>query len=64
MSKTFTISDVARKLDVAPRTISDLFYGRHLDEGHCPRDHRGRRTIPASYVGEIERVLRERGKIK
>jgi hypothetical protein len=55
-----TVSDVARLKGVAPRVISDLFYARRLEDLRCPIVG-GRRLIPADYVTEIERVLREAG---
>jgi hypothetical protein len=56
----FTVSDVARQKGVAPRIISDLFYARRLDDSRCPIVG-GRRLIPADYLPELERVLREAG---
>jgi hypothetical protein len=55
-----TVSDVARLKGVAPRVISDLFYARRLDDLRCPIVG-GRRLIPADYLPEVERVLREVG---
>jgi len=43
-----------------PRKLSDLFYARKLDENRCILIG-GRRFIPADYIPEIERVLRETG---
>ena len=59
MAFSFAVSDVARRLGVPPRVISDLFYQRALDDGVCPVVC-GRRVIPEEYVPEIEKVLRER----
>jgi hypothetical protein len=59
----FTVSQVARKFNVAPRTISDLFYGRHLDDTLCPIVS-GRRFIPQEYLPTIEAVLRERNLLR
>lgn len=59
MAFSFAVSDVARRLGVPPRVISDLFYQRALDDGVCPVVC-GRRVIPEAYVPEIEKVLRER----
>jgi hypothetical protein len=59
MAFSFAVSDVARRLGVTPRVISDLFYQRALDDGVCPVVC-GRRVIPEAYVPEIEKVLRER----
>lgn len=59
MAASFAVSEVARRLGVQPRIISDLFYQRALDDGVCPVVG-GRRLIPEAYVPEIEKVLRER----
>ena len=59
MPPSHAVSDVARRLGVAPRVISDLFYQRVLDDSACPVVC-GRRIIPEAYVSEIERVLRGR----
>ena len=59
MAFSFAVSDVARRLGVPPRVISDLFYQRALDDARCPVVC-GRRVIPEEYVPEIEKVLRER----
>ena len=59
MSPTCAVSDVARRLGVPPRVISDLFYLRVLDDGLCPVVG-GRRLIPDHYVAVIEQVLRDR----
>jgi hypothetical protein len=56
----FTVSEVARQKGVAPRVISDLFYARRLDDRRCPIVG-GRRLIPADYLTDIERVLRDCG---
>jgi hypothetical protein len=55
-----TVSDVARRLSVRPRDVSDLFYQRALDDGRCPVVG-GRRLIPADYLADIVAALRERG---
>ena len=57
-----SISEVARRCGVPPPVISNLFYHRVLDDRVCPIVG-GRRLIPAHYITEIERVLRERGLI-
>lgn len=62
MTRNFTVSSVARKLHAKPRHISDLFYTRKLSDEACPIIE-GRRLIPAEYVAEIERALRESGKL-
>jgi hypothetical protein len=55
-----TVSDVGRRLGIAPRVVSDLFYARRLDDRRCPIVG-GRRLIPADYVAEVEAALREAG---
>lgn len=57
-----TVSAVARRLAANPRDISNLFYARKLSDSACPVVD-GRRLIPVDYVPEIERALRERGRI-
>jgi hypothetical protein len=56
------VSEVARKCGVPPKIISQLFYDRQLSDDICPVVG-GRRLIPDHYVGEIERLLRQRGSI-
>ncbi len=63
MDRPTTISGLARRFRIPPRKISDLFYARKLSDERCPIIE-GRRIIPADYVPEIERVLREMGVIK
>ena len=58
-----SISDVARTLGVAPKTISDLFYARTLDDDRCPVLG-GRRLIPEEYVPTIREALTQRGKLQ
>jgi hypothetical protein len=53
------VSEVARRLGVRPRDISDLFYQRRLTDKVCPVVG-GRRLIPLNYLPEIEAALRER----
>lgn len=60
METHVSVSDVARRLGIAPRTISDLFYSRELRDDVCPIVA-GRRLIPADYVEEIRAVLEQRG---
>jgi hypothetical protein len=57
-SPTVTVTEVARGAGVSPRTISDLFYARKLDDAKCPVVS-GRRRIPVEYVEEIKRVINE-----
>ena len=59
---TYSVSGVARLLGVPPPLISNLFYRRLLSDKICPVVD-GRRLIPVHYVGEIKRLLRERGLI-
>lgn len=63
METPATISGLARRWGIPPRRISDRFYSREFDDSRCPIVD-GRRIIPADYVPEIERVLRESGVIK
>ncbi len=55
-----SVSEVARRLSVRPREISDLFYARELRDDLCPIIA-GRRLIPEECIPVIERVLRQRG---
>ena len=57
MRKFFAVSDLARRLGVKPRDVSDLFYRRELRDDLCPVIA-GRRLIPAEYLSEIESALR------
>jgi hypothetical protein len=59
----FIVSDLARQLDVNPRTISDLFYQRKLDDGRCPIVG-GMRIIPEDYVPAIKAALRRAGQLR
>jgi hypothetical protein len=56
------VSEVARRLGVRPRDISDLFYERRLSDDRCPVVG-GRRLIPADYVPTIAKVLRREGRL-
>jgi hypothetical protein len=62
VSEYLLVSDVARRLGVAPRAISDLFYSRRLSDGLCPIVG-GRRLIPPYYLNEIEAALRASGRL-
>jgi len=55
-----TVSDVARRLGVRPRDVSDLFYQRRLGDELCPIVG-GRRLIPDTCLSIIATALRERG---
>ena len=59
MATHLFVSDVARRLGVRPRDISDLFYQRLLRDDSCPIVG-GRRLIPRTYVPVIEAALRDR----
>jgi len=63
MANLFTISSLARRFGIAPRRISDLFYGRKLSDEICPVVD-GRRLIPESYVPAVEAALRESGALQ
>ena len=63
MESPETISRLSRRWNIPPRKISDRFYSRELDDSRCPIID-GRRIIPAEYVPEIERVLREAGVLR
>lgn len=60
MKQQLTASDVARRLGVPPRRISDLFYQRKLDDNAFPIVE-GRRRIPESMVPKIRAALKEVG---
>ena len=57
MRNYLSVSQVARRLGVRPREISDLFYGRELRDDLCPVVG-NRRLIPESYVEEVAETLR------
>ena len=63
MGEYLIVSQLARRFGVAPRVISDLFYGRFLDDARCPIVA-GRRLIPADYAPAVEEALRDRGLIR
>ncbi len=54
------VGDVARRLNVRPSRITQLFYERRLSEERCPIVA-GRRIIPADYVRVIAMELRRKG---
>jgi len=66
MDKRFTVSEAARELTVrhgiviTPKTLTDLFYRRELDDVYCPIVG-GRRLIPEDFLTTVEIVLRRRG---
>jgi hypothetical protein len=57
-----TVSDIARRLGVRPRDVSELFYNRKVKDDDCPI-MAGRRLIPESYVDVIAMALRRGGKL-
>lgn len=63
-----SISDAARELTdgygqiVLPRTISDLFYARALEDDRCPVVAK-RRVIPRDYLPKIIAELQRRGRL-
>jgi len=57
MQKYMTIGQVADRLDVPPRIISDLIYRRRVDITHCPMVGT-RRLIERDYVPAIRATLR------
>ena len=59
MATHLFVSNVARRLGVRPRDISDLFYQRLLRDDICPIVG-GRRLIPRAYVPVIEAALHDR----
>jgi hypothetical protein len=69
MPDYLTVSDVARELSkahrtvVPPRDITNLFYRRELRDDVCPVIG-GRRLIPRYYLPVIETALRRNGRIK
>ncbi len=62
MTDYLSVSQVARRLKVAPRQISDLFYRRLLPDDSCPILAQ-RRIIPSTYIEEIEAALKRHGRI-
>ena len=63
VSNHLIVSEVARRLGARPKDISDLFYLRRLDGSRCPIVG-GRRLIPVEYLPEIERALRQCGRLE
>lgn len=59
MGRKLTVSEIARKLNVNPRVISDGFYARQLSDEICPIVN-GRRRIPEDYIPVIESFVAER----
>ena len=63
MTKQYSVSEVARRLGVKPRDISDLFYRRELNDDLCSIVA-GRRLIPEDYLPVISETLNGRGNAK
>jgi hypothetical protein len=57
-----SVGEAARRIGARPSDITNLFYARELRDDLCPVVS-GRRTIPESYLDEIRRVLRRRGRV-
>lgn len=57
------VGEVARQLRCTPQEITLLFYRRFLDNARCPVIS-GRRLIPADYIPEIKRVVREQRQLR
>lgn len=55
-----SVGDVARKLNVRPSVVTQLFYERKLRDDICPIVG-GRRLIPPSYIQIIVMALRRKG---
>ncbi len=60
MNDCLSVGDVARRLGVPPRQITNMFYNRRLRDDLCPV-FAGRRVIPLAYVKVISRELRKMG---
>lgn len=60
MDELLSVSDVARRLNVRPSKVTQLFYERRLRDDLCPIVG-GRRIIPQNYVGIIAMELRRKG---
>jgi hypothetical protein len=64
MANFVFVSEASRRIPGScPKDISVLFYLRKLDDARCPIVG-GRRLIPEDYLPEIERALREAGKLE
>jgi hypothetical protein len=55
-----TVGDIAKRYNVSPPVITNLFYYRKLDVSRCPIVG-GRRLIPEDYVETVEKKLRAIG---
>lgn len=52
-----SLSDVARRLGVSPRVVSDLFYQRRLDDSRRVLVG-NQRLIPEEYLPQVEEAVR------
>ncbi len=60
MEKLLSVGDVARRLNVRPSQVTQLFYERRLRDDLCPIVG-GRRLIPQNYVEVIAMELKRKG---
>ena len=60
MDELLSVGDVAKRLNVRPSQVTQLFYERRLRDDLCPIVG-GRRLIPQDYVEVIAMVLRRKG---
>ncbi len=60
MVELLSVGDVARRLNVRPSQVTQLFYERRLRDDLCPIVG-GRRLIPQDYVDVIAMELRRKG---
>ena len=57
-----SISEMADKIGVRPRDVSDLLYQRKIDPKRC-LIKAGRRLLPENCLAEITELLRQAGRI-
>lgn len=57
MERVLTVRDVARRLGLPPKSVSDFLYKTHFDDDRCPVVG-GRRLIPESLLPDLEGELR------
>ena len=60
MDELLGVGDVARRLNVRPSQVTQLFYERRLRDDLCPIVG-GRRLIPHDYVAIIAMELKRKG---
>ena len=60
MEELLSVGDVARRLNVRPSQVTQLFYERRLRDDLCPIVG-GRRLIPHDYVEVIAMELKRKG---